>query len=135
MSSVSDDKDEITEADGPLIRAALDRAREIDEAPAAEQRRKGWPRMLGTAAVAFAERFLRDTFVWGAVLFSIVAILVGVTSGSAAWAVPMAAAGVAGIVLVFWALARRWTFGRQWAVLLGVLLAQIVLVLVQWRIG
>lgn len=135
MSVVPDDKGEITDADGPLIRAALDRAGEVDEAATAEQRRRAWPRLLGVAAIAFAERFLRDTFVWGAVLFSIVAILIGVTSGSAAWAVVMAVAGVAGVVLVFWALARRWTFRRQWAVLLGVLLVQVVLILMQWRIG
>lgn len=135
MCFVPDDKGEITDADGPLIRAALDRAKEIDEASTTEQRRKGWVRLAGTGAVAFAERLLRDTFVWGAVLFSIVAIIVGATSGSVAWAASMVVAGVAGIVLVFWALARRWTFGRQWVVLLGVLLVQILLIVLQWRIG
>jgi hypothetical protein len=35
---------------------------------------------------------------------------------------------------VFWSIARRWAFGRQWAVLLGVLLVQVVLMVTFWRL-
>jgi uncharacterized membrane protein HdeD (DUF308 family) len=41
-----------------------------------------------------------------------------------AWAIPTAAGGIAGVVVVFTALRRRWAFGRQWIVLLGVVVVQ-----------
>jgi hypothetical protein len=129
---VSDRKREPTEADGPLFRKAYERAGEIDDAPPGQRHRAWWP-FLRSAAIALAEGFLRETFVWGAVLFSILAAVFGATAGDVAWAVPMVAAGVAGIVLVFWSVARKWSFGRQWTVLLGVLLVQIVLIVVLWR--
>jgi hypothetical protein len=133
VAPVADDKGEVTDADGPLIRAALNRAKEVDEAPTAGQRRRRWLPLLGTTAAAFAEKFLRDTLAWGAVLFSLLAIAFGVASGHVAWAIGMAVSGVAGVVLVFWAIAKRWAFRRQWAVLLGVLLVQIVLIVLQQR--
>jgi hypothetical protein len=129
---VADRKREPTEADGPLFRAAYRRAGEIDDAPPG-QRHRAWGGFLRAAAVALAEGFLRETFVWGAVLFSIVGIVFGATAGDVAWAIPMAVVGVAGIVLVFWSIAKRWAFRRQWAVLLGVVLVQIVLIVALWR--
>jgi hypothetical protein len=131
VSAVAEDKDEITDADGPLIQAALRRAKDVDDAATPEQRRKGWLRLLATGAVAFAEGWLRDTFRWGVVLSSIVAIGVGVTAGRLAWTVVLIVAGVAGTALMFWSLARRWSFGRQWAVLLGALVVQIALIAAQ----
>jgi hypothetical protein len=129
---VSERKREPSDADGPLFREAYERAGEIDNAPPGQQHR-AWGRFLRVAAIALAEGFLRETFVWGAVAFSIIAAVVGATSGEPAWAVTMVAAGIAGTVLVFWSIAKKWSFGRQWAVLLGVLVVQIALIVVLWR--
>jgi hypothetical protein len=129
---VSEQTSEPADADGPLFRAAQRRAAEVDDGVPG-RRRKAWARFLVTAGLALAEGFLRNTFVWGAVLFSLVAIGSGVTAGDMAWAVPLVVSGVVGIALVFWSIARRWSFGRQWAVLLGVIIVQIVLIIVQWR--
>jgi hypothetical protein len=130
---VADAKREPTAADGPLIRSALDRAKQIDDAPTPERRRRAWLPFLATAAAALAEGFLRETMVGGVILFSLITIGFGATAGEVGWAVPLVVSGVAGAVLVFWAIAKRWSFGRQWAVLLGVPALQIVLIVVQWR--
>ncbi|GAA3754407.1 hypothetical protein GCM10022225_43990 [Plantactinospora mayteni] len=130
---MSEQRHEPTEADGPLFRAAYERAGEIDDAPDSGGRRRGWGGFLRAAALALAEGFLRETFVWGAVLFSLLAAVFGATGGDVAWMVPMIGSGVAGVVLVFWSIARRWSFGRQWLVLLGVVAVQIVLVVTFWR--
>ena len=128
---MSDGKHESADADGPLFRAAEQRAAVVDAMPG--RRHKAWARFLATAGLALAEGVLRDTFVWGAVLFSLFAAIFGVSAGGMVWAAPMLVVGVAGIVLVFWSMARRWAFGRQWAVLLGVIIVQIILVVVLWR--
>ena len=133
VAGVSDREREPTEADGPLFRAAYERAGRIDDAAGPDQRRRAWGGFLRAAAVALAEGLLRETFVWGAVLFSIIAAVFGATGGDIAWLVPMVTAGVAGIVLVVWALLRRWSFGRQWAVLLGVTVTQIALIVIFWQ--
>ncbi len=130
---VSRDRGELTGADGPLIRAALDRATEVDRARTPERRRKAWLRLLPAAALALLEGFVRESFVWGAVAFSLLAIVFGATSGVVAWAVAMIVSGVAGIGLVFWSIARHWAFGRQWLVLLGVLAVQIAGMIALWR--
>lgn len=130
--AVSDQKSEPGDAEGPLFRAAERRAAEVDRAVPG-RRRKAWVRLLLAAGLALAEGFLRDSFVWGAVLFSLFAAAFGATEGGVAWAVPMVAAGVAGIVLVFWSIARRWALAWQWAVLLGVVVVQIVLIIALWR--
>lgn len=133
MTGVPDRKHEPTDADGPLFRAAHQRAGEVDDASTPGQRRRAWTRFLRAAAVALAEGFLRETFVWGAILFCILAAVFGATAGDIRWAVPMIVSGVAGVVLVFWSIARKWTFGRQWAVLLSVVLVQAVLIVALWR--
>lgn len=130
---MADRKREPTEADGPLFRAAYERAGEIDDAATPEQRRRSWRGFLVTAATALAEGLLRETFVWGAVLFSLMAVVFGATAGDIAWTVPMVAAGAAGIALVFWSIAKRWPFGRQWAVLLAVVAVQAILVVALWQ--
>jgi hypothetical protein len=130
---MSRDNGELTEADGPLIGAALDRATEVDSATTPGQRRKAWLRLVPAAAVALLEGSVRESFVWGAIASSLLAIVFGSTSGVAAWAVTMTVSGVAGMVLVFWSIAKHWAFGRQWTVLLGVLAVQIVLMVSLWR--
>jgi len=89
---------------------------------------------VGAAAAALAEGLLREAFVWGAVLFSLLAAVFGLTGGDVAWLVPMLTAGAAGVALVFWSIWKRWPFGRQWAVLLGVLVVQIGLIVTFWRL-
>lgn len=130
---MSDRKREPTDADGPLFRSAYERAGEIDDTKTPVQRRRAWVGFLRAAGVALAEGFLREAMIWGAVLFSILAAVFGATSGDPVWAVPMVASGVAGVALVFVALARRWAFGKQWAVLLSVVAVQGVLIVALWQ--
>lgn len=134
MASVSDRRREPTEADGPLFRAAYQRAGDIDEASTPERRQLAWGGFLRAAAVALAEGLLREAFIWIAVGFSLFAAVFGVTGGDIAWTVPMVTAGAAGVTLVFWSIFRRWSFGRQWAVLLSVTIVQIGLVVAFWRL-
>jgi hypothetical protein len=129
---VSIPEQEPTDADGPFVRAAFERARAVDDA-APGQRRPAWLRLLLAAGLALAEGLLRDACTWGAVLLSIVAVAFGATSGDIAWAVSMIMAGVAGVVLVFWSIARRWSFGWHWTVLLSVTIGQIALLVGLWR--
>jgi hypothetical protein len=46
----------------------------------------------------------------------------------------MVISGVAGAVVVFVAVRRRWRFGAQWAVFLGVLVVQAVLIVALWQV-
>lgn len=131
---MSERRREPTEADGPLFRVAYRRAEDLGEASDPGERRRAWGGFLGAAAAALAEGLLREAAVWGAVLFSLLAAVFGVTGGDIAWLVPMVTAGAVGVVLVFWAIWKRWSFGRQWAVLLGVLIVQIGLIVAFWRL-
>ena len=123
---------EPTAEDGPLFREAERRAEIVDRAEAPAERRRAWARFLPSAVVALAEGFLRDSLVTGSVLFSIVVLVMGVTSGELAWAIGGVIAGVGGTVLVLRAVARHWAFGRQWAAILGVLVLQCVLMVAFW---
>jgi len=126
------DHDRVPDIDGPLYGATLRRAREVDDADSPEERRRAWIRLVGVGLLAVAEHYLRHSLIWGAVLFSGPAAAFGVSSGHVEWAVAMVVGGVVGIVLVFVALARQWSFGRQWAVLLGVLGTQGALLVAVW---
>jgi hypothetical protein len=126
-----DDLDAAVE--GPLYRETLRRANAVDKSGTTAERRQAVPGLVLIGIVALAERALRSTLEWGAVLFSLLAIGLGVSSGDLAWAIPMVVSGLAGIALVVVALARRWSFASQWVVLLGVTVVQIVLIVVQWR--
>jgi hypothetical protein len=130
---VSDRKREPTDADGPLFREAHRRAGEVDSAQTPQERRAAKGGFFRAAAVALAEGFLREAVIWGAVLFSVLAAVFGATSGSVAWAIPMVIAGVAGAVVVFVAVARKWTFGAQWAAFMTVLIVEIALIVALWQ--
>jgi hypothetical protein len=56
-----------------------------------------------------------------------------VTSGDLAWTLGCIISGVAGMVLVGLAWRRRWSFGRQWAVIAGVLGLQITVMVTFWK--
>jgi hypothetical protein len=129
---VSGPRSEPTDEDGPLFRAAYRRADAVDRAQEPAQRRKAWAGFLPSALVALAEGFLRESLIIGAVLFSVIVLVIGVTSGDLVWALVCLAAGVGGAVLMLFAVARHWAFGRQWAVILGVLLLQCVLMVAFW---
>ncbi|MQA60828.1 MAG: hypothetical protein GEU86_04900 [Actinophytocola sp.] len=80
--------------------------------------------LVPTTLVALAEGFLREFFGLLALLACVGAIFSGVTSGQLGWATGAVLAGIAGAVLVLVALIRRWSFGRQWGVYVGVLLVE-----------
>lgn len=124
---------EPTDEDGPLFREASRRADAVDRAEAPAERQKAWAGFLPSALAALAEGFLRETLIMGAVLFSVIALVIGATSGDPVWAVACIAAGIFGTVLVLFAVARHWAFGRQWAAILGVLLLQCVLMFAFWK--
>ncbi|HEV8557749.1 MAG TPA: hypothetical protein VGR06_15300 [Actinophytocola sp.] len=123
----------MTNDDGPLFRHAFQRADDIDQAEQPAARRKAWVRFLAPATAAFAEGFLRNELMVGAVLFSIIVIGIGATSGDPAWTIGCIVSGVAGMVLVGLAWRRRWSFGRQWAVIAGVLMLQIAAMVTFWK--
>ncbi|MGH3928933.1 MAG: hypothetical protein ACRDTF_03035 [Pseudonocardiaceae bacterium] len=124
---------EPTDEDGPLFRAAYRRADAVDRAEAPAERRKAWAGFLPSALAALAEGFLREALIVGAVLFSVITLVIGATSGDPVWAVACIASGIFGTVLVLFAVARHWAFGRQWAAILGVLLLQSVLMVAFWQ--
>lgn len=124
---------EPTDEDGPLFREAYRRADAVDRAQAPTERRKAWAGFLPSALAALAEGFLRETLIMGAVLFSVIALVIGATSGDPVWAAACITTGVIGTVLVLFAVARHWAFGRQWSAILGVLLLQCVLMFAFWK--
>ncbi|MGH3763114.1 hypothetical protein [Actinophytocola sp.] len=123
---------EPTHEDGPLFRSAYRRADAVDGAETSGARRRAWVRFIPSALAALVEGYLRETMITGAVLFSVVAAVLGATSGVVAWAVGCVTAGVGGAALVLVAVARRWSFGRQWATVLGVLVLQLALMITRW---
>jgi hypothetical protein len=130
---MSSRKREPTEADGPLYRAAYERARELEAAQTDEERRLARRRLAGAGAAALGEGLLREALVWGAVLASALGAVFGATAGDPVWAVVMVPAGIAGIALVLTAHWRHWAFKRQWATIIAVLSVQCVLIVVLWQ--
>jgi hypothetical protein len=132
MVAMSGPRQEPTDEDGPLFREAHRRADAVDRAEPGE-RRKAWAGFLPSALVALAEGFLREALIIGAVLFSVIVGVIGATSGDPAWAVGCVVSGVLGAGLVLVAVARHWSFGRQWAVILGVFVLQSAVMVVFWQ--
>jgi hypothetical protein len=124
---------EPTPEDGPLFQAAYRRGDAVDKATAGPEKRRAWTRFIPTALVALAEGWLRESMITGAVLLSVFAAAIGVTSGDTGWAVGCAAAGVGGVALLIVARLRHWRFGVQWAVILGVVALQAVLMTIFWQ--
>jgi hypothetical protein len=120
MSQPGDSSDE----DGLIYRQALRRAEDVDRAQDPAQRRRAWARLMPVALLALAEGWARDSFRAAAVVCSVVVIVIGVASGALAATVGYIVAGVLGIMLVLTALIRRWSAGRQWAVIVAMLVLQ-----------
>jgi hypothetical protein len=123
---------EPTPEDGPFLHAAYRDADAVDRAEPGRERRAAWTRFVPSALVALAEGFLREAMITGTLLFCVIGAVMGATSGEVPWAVAGVGAGVAGAVLVLVAVARHWAFGRQWAVILGVLVIQCALMVTFW---
>ncbi|WP_067479640.1 hypothetical protein [Nocardia amamiensis] len=120
--------------DGPLFRQAFRHADAFDNMPESDRSKGAIARLLGWAVAAFAEGFLRYELLVGAIFFSIIVTVIGATTDNPAWMSGYIAAGLIGIISVVVALRRRWSFGRQWAVIVGVLAADCVLMTVFWTI-
>lgn len=129
---MSGPRSEPTDEDGPLFRAVYRRADAVDRAQGPAERRKAWAGFLPSALAALTEGFLRESLIIGAVLFSVIVLVIGITSDDPAWAVACVVAGVVGTVLVLFAVARHWAFGRQWAVIFSVMLLQCLLMVAFW---
>ncbi|MCK2244282.1 hypothetical protein [Crossiella sp. S99.2] len=133
MTVMADGQREPTNEDGPLFRSAYEHADAVDKAADPAQRRRAWGGFLPRALVALAEGFLRDWMLIGAVLFSVIVGFIGGSSGDLPWIIGGVVAAVTGTALVLIAVARHWSFGRQWTVILGVFALQIVLMILFWR--
>lgn len=121
--------------DNAIERLAADRAGAVDDAATPAERRRAWARFVPVALAALAalaEGIVRDAFVVGAVLFSLVVTVMGATSGQPGWIVAGVVVGVIGTVLPFLALARRWPLRAQWAVLVGIVVVQVVMMTLFW---
>ena len=88
---------------------------------------------VGAAAAAgLLEGLARDALVTGAVLFGLITSVAGATSGEPAWVAAGLSVGVVGLVLPFVALGRKWSVGRTWLVLAGVLAAEVATMTLIW---
>ncbi|MGX7825683.1 hypothetical protein ACTG9Q_11380 [Actinokineospora sp. 24-640] len=130
MSGPNSDRDE----DSPVFRDADRWAERVDRAETPGERRRAWAGFLPRGAAVIIEGLLRDSMVYGAVVFSIIVAVLGATSGDLPWAVAAIASGVLGIGLAVLTHLRRWSVGRQWAVLGAVVLVQVALMVFFWKI-
>ena len=122
--------EEPSDVDGPLMRNASEQAEAVDRAKDPGERRRAWTRFLPTAVLAFLESYVREGALVIAALLSVIAIFAGATSGSAGWAAAGAVAGVAGLVIAFVPVFRRWSFAWRWATVLAVIALEIVVLVV-----
>ncbi|MBP2471740.1 hypothetical protein JOF53_000612 [Crossiella equi] len=123
---------EPSDEDGPLFRSAYEHADAVDRSRGPD-RRRAWYSFLPRALAALAEGFLRDWLIIGAVLYSVIVGFIGATSGDVPWAVGCVVAGVLGTALVLLAVARHWSFGRQWLAILGVFVLQTLVMVFFWQ--
>lgn len=115
--------------EGPLLRAAYQRADDIDRAKTPAARRRAWWRLVPSFLAALAENFLRETALFGALLACVVAVFAAVDSGHPAWMAGLIAVALAGAVLALVAALRRWPVGRQWAVFVSVIAVEVGLII------
>lgn len=116
------------DADGPLFRAAKRRADAVDNAQTPAERRQAVGRVIPTALAAFAEGILREFVAFGALLSCVVAVFAALDAESTGWRIGLITVAVVGAVLVVMAMLRRWSFGGQWAVFVGVIAVNVGLI-------
>jgi hypothetical protein len=120
-------EEEWTNQDGPALRAAHRRARQIDDAQTAGERRRAWGRFVPSAVVALVEDALHRWVGIAALLLSVAVALAGATSGEAGLALAGVAVASVGAVVVIVAMVR-WSYGRQWAAFLGIIAVQALMI-------
>ncbi|MEV6275355.1 hypothetical protein [Nocardia sp. NPDC051832] len=114
------------DADGPLIRAAYRQAEAIDAEPGRSSA-SAKVRLVAWAAGAMAEGYLRSRLFVGGMLFSIVVVVMGVASDSSVWKAGYITVGLLGVSLLIGTWTRPVSFGRQWAVGVGVFGVDVIL--------
>lgn len=130
MSGPPSERDE----DSPVLRDAERWADRVDNAETSGERRRAWAGFLPRGLAVIAEGLLRDAFVYGAVVFSVIVAVLGATSGALAWAVAGIVSGVLGAGLALLSQFRRWSVGGQWAVLATVVVVQAAFMVTFWKI-
>lgn len=83
--------------------------------------------------MAFVEDYVRGSMRFGVVILSVVVAIVGLDSAHGWAGVVGVVAAVLGGVAVFVPLARRSTFGRQWATIAVIIVAQGALLVAFWQ--
>ena len=79
-----------------------------------------------------AEGLVRDWLRNGTVLFGLIALGAGVSSGRPALVLVGTLVGVLGAVLPFVAVAKRWARSTQWLMVLVLLAAEVVVMWLAW---
>jgi hypothetical protein len=88
---------------------------------------------VGAAVAAgVLEGLARDAMVTGAVLFSLITLVAGLTSEDLVVLALGLSTGLVGMVLPVVAVGRRWSVGRTWLVLIGILLADVAMMTLIW---
>jgi hypothetical protein len=96
---------------------------------------EGLPERGGTAGalVGLAEGFVRDWVTNGVILLSLIVVVAGLVSMALPWVVLGPLVGLVGAAVGFASIAKRWPITRTWLVLVGVLVADIVLLVATLR--
>lgn len=127
-ATMPDQQHEPTDAEGPLFRAAHRHADAVDRAATAPERRKAWVRLVPSALAAFAEGLLREYALLGALGTCLFALIFGITSGHPGWTFGLVTSAICGCAVLAVAFLRRWSFGKQWLVLLSVMTLNVGLI-------
>ena len=78
------------------------------------------------------EGFVRDAFVNGAVLLSLIVVVAGFLTKTAHWGVAGVVMGGAGIVLPWTAVGRKWVIPRVWITVIAVIGADVAALALMW---
>jgi hypothetical protein len=124
---------EPSDADGPLIKAALDQASEVDQVGPGMKRRKAVARLVPLFLAAIAENWLRTEIALGAGLISGLAIVIGALSGDMAWGTALIVVGIAGAVMTFLPMSRSWRLRWHWTTYFAIYAAAIGMLIAFWN--
>ena len=87
--------------------------------------------LVGRAAGAF----VLDALLNGAVFFSLITVIAGVLTKQPGWVALGVVVGLAGMVLPWYAMAKKWRDSRAWLVAIGVLVVEIATMSVLWLVA